>query len=118
MANYSKVSISDEPRTEFHDQLGLTGAEISVNNFPAGANVPFIHSHKKNEEIYIILSGKGKMIVDDDEIEIAAGDILRVAPEGKRQLFAAEDADLSYACIQVKSESLDAYTADDAIIYE
>ncbi len=33
MANYSKVSISDEPRTEFHDQLGLTGAEISVNNF-------------------------------------------------------------------------------------
>ena len=58
------------------------------------------------------------MIVDDDEIELAAGDILRVAPEGKRQLFAAEDADLSYECVQVKSESLDAYTADDAIIYE
>lgn len=118
MANYSKISISDEPRTEFHDQLGLTGAEISVNNFPAGAGVPFVHAHKENEEIYIILSGKGKMIVDDAEIELNEGDILRVAPEGKRQLFAAEDSDLRYACIQVKTDSLEAYTADDAIMYE
>ena len=60
MKNYSKVSVGAGARTELHDKLGLTGAEISVNSMPAGASVPFVHAHKQNEEIYGILSGKGK----------------------------------------------------------
>ena len=60
MRNFTKVSVAQDARTELHDKLSLTGAEISVNNLPAGAGVPFVHSHKKNEEIYIILSGQGK----------------------------------------------------------
>ena len=55
MSNYSKWNAKQDPRTELHDVLGLTGAEISINNLPAGVGVPFVHSHKKNEEIYIIL---------------------------------------------------------------
>ena len=110
MANYSKVSVANDPRTELHDSLGLTGAEISINHLPAGASVPFVHYHKTNEEIYIILSGKGKAVVDGEDIELAAGDI------GKRQFFAAADSEISYACIQVRAGSLEAYTADDAVI--
>ena len=49
---------------EIHEKLSLTGAEISLNELPAGANVPFVHSHKENEEIYGILSGNGKAIID------------------------------------------------------
>ena len=116
MSNYRKVSVADDPRTELHDQLGLTGAEISINHLPAGAGVPFVHYHKNNEEIYIILSGKGKAVVDGEEIALAAGDIVRIAPEGKRQFSAAEDSEISYACIQVKAGSLGAYTAEDAVI--
>lgn len=116
MANYSKISVADDPRTELHDQLGLTGAEISINHLPAGAGVPFVHSHKSNEEIYIILSGKGKAVVDGDTMELAAGDIVRISPSGKRQFFAAEDSGISYACIQVREGSLGGYTADDAVI--
>lgn len=116
MANYSKVSVANDPRTELHDQLGLTGAEISINHLPAGTGVPFVHSHKANEEIYIILSGRGKAVVDGNTVELAAGDIVRISPEGKRQFFAADDAEISYACIQVKAGSLGAYTADDATI--
>ena len=48
MSNYSKVSVANEPRTELHDQLGLTGAETSINHLPAGASVPFVHYHKTN----------------------------------------------------------------------
>ena len=54
MANYSKTSVADAERVELHDQLGLTGAEVSINILPAGASVPFVHSHKENEEIYAI----------------------------------------------------------------
>ena len=116
MSNYTKVSTANDPRTELHDLLGLTGAEISVNHFPAGAGVPFVHSHKANEEIYIILSGKGTAVIDGDTVELAAGDFVRIAPEGKRQFTAAADSELSYVCIQVKAGSLEAYTAEDAII--
>ena len=47
MRNFTKVHVAQDARTELHDKLSLTGAEISVNNLPAGAGVPFVHSHKK-----------------------------------------------------------------------
>lgn len=116
MANFSKVHVGEDARTELHDQLGLTGAEVSVNNLPAGAGVPFVHSHKKNEEIYLILSGKGKAVIDGETVELEAGDWVRIAPAAKRQFSAAADSPISYVCIQVRENSLEEYTADDAVM--
>ena len=79
--------------------------------------VPFVHSHKTNEEIYGILSGNGKVVIDGEEIALTAGDWLRISPAAKRQFFAAEDAGISYVCIQAKENSLGGFTADDAVIY-
>lgn len=74
MANFSKVSVASDARVELHDLLSLTGAEVSVNHLPAGAGVPFVHAHKQNEEIYGILEGKGKVVIDRETVELAAGD--------------------------------------------
>ena len=115
MSNYTKIGKVEGARTELHDRLGLTGAEISVNTLPAGASVPFVHAQKGNEEIYFILSGKGKVIVDGEDVDLNEGDWIRIAPAGKRQFFASSDSPISYICIQVKADSLGAYTADDAI---
>lgn len=116
MANYTKTNVGNEARVELHNQLGLTGAEISVNQLPAGASVPFVHAHKQNEEIYGILAGKGKAVIDGEEVTLAAGDWLKVAPKAKRQFFAAADSGITYVCIQVKENSLEGFTADDAVI--
>lgn len=116
MSNFSKVRVTQDARTELHDKLSLTGAEVSINNLPAGASVPFIHSHKKNEEIYVILAGKGKAVIDEETVELAAGDWVRISPVAKRQFFAAEDSEISFACIQVKENSLEGYTKDDGIV--
>ena len=116
MKNYSKVSVAKDARIELHDQLGLTGAEISINNLPAGANVPFVHSHKQNEEIYAILAGRGHAEIDGETINIAEGDWMRVAPAAKRQFFAAADSPITFVCMQVKSNSLEGYTMTDAIV--
>ena len=89
MASYTKMTVGKENRTELHEKLALTGAEISLNTLPAGANVPFVHSHKANEEIYGVLSGKGKVVIDGEEISLAAGDWLKISPVAKRQFFAA-----------------------------
>lgn len=116
MANFDKVSVAADARTELHDKLSLTGAEISINHLPAGAGVPFVHAHKNNEEVYAILSGKGKANIDGEEIALAAGDWIRISPAAKRQFSAADDAGICFACIQVKENSLGGYTQDDAII--
>ena len=116
MANFNKVSVASDARTELHDKLSLTGAEISINNLPAGAGVPFVHSHKNNEEIYAILTGKGKAVIDGETVELAAGDWIRISPAAKRQFFASEYTAISFACIQVKENSLEGYTKDDAVM--
>lgn len=116
MANYTKTTIGNENRIELHEKLSLTGAEISLNKLPAGANVPFVHSHKENEEIYGILSGKGKAIIDGEEISLSTGDWLKIAPAAKRQFFASDISGITYICIQVKENSLEHFTAEDAII--
>ena len=35
----------------------------------------------------------------------------------KRQFFAASNSEITYICIQVKENSLEGYTATDAVIY-
>lgn len=117
MKNYAKTNIGNEGRVELHEKLSLTGAEISINRLPAGAGVPFVHSHKSNEEIYGVISGKGKAVIDGEEVALAEGDWLRVAPKAKRQFSAAADSGITFVCIQVKENSLGGFTADDAVVY-
>ena len=114
MANFNKISVASDARTELHDKLNLTGAEISVNNLLAGAGVPFVHYHKKNEEIYFVTAGKGTVVIDGQTVELAAGDWLRIAPAARRQFSAAANEGISFICIQVRENSLEEYTADDA----
>lgn len=118
MNNFSKVSVGQDARTELHDKLSLTGAEVSINNLPAGTGVPFIHSHKNNEEIYAILSGQGKVVIDGEEIGLATGDWIRISPAAKRQFFASDDQAMSFVCIQVKENSLEGFTMDDGVVVE
>ena len=111
MKNYQKVNVpAGEARVELHDSLNLTGAEVSISNLPAGAGVPFVHSHKQNEEIYAVLSGRGTMVVDGETVE------LQVAPAGERQLSAAADSAISVICIQVKAGSLEGFTMTDGVV--
>lgn len=98
-------------------ELGLTGCEISLNFTKAGEFVPFVHSHKLNEEVYVIVSGNGKFMVDGDEFAIQEGSIICVAPAGERAIK-AEDKDLVYLCVQVQAGSLKQASMEDGIINE
>lgn len=116
MANFNKISVKGGGRVELHDALHLTGAEVSVNELPQGASVPFVHAHRQNEEIYGILEGEGVAEIDGTSVPLAAGDWLRISPAAKRRFFASEKSAIKYICIQVKENSLGGYTAADAVI--
>ncbi len=116
---YKAVSIGDIQalrRITLHDELALTGSEISINELPPGASIPFVHAHKRNEEVYIIVKGKGRFYVDGDEFEIAEGSVVRVDPIGERCLTADSQSPLRYICVQAEAKSLVQFTKDDGIL--
>ena len=54
--------------------------------------------------------------MDNEEINLVTGDWVRISPVAERQFFASNDESISYICIQVKENSLENFTATDAII--
>jgi len=63
-----------------------------------------------------VLAGKGVMNIDGEDVELQAGDWLRVDPAAKRQLRAATDSPITVICIQTRAGSLETFTATDAVI--
>lgn len=100
------------------DATGSTSCEISFGTLPSGAVVPFFHSHKKNEENYIILSGSGKFQIDNEVFEVAEGSVIRVSTNCDRNLKCTSSEPMTYICIQAKENSLGGYTMEDAEITE
>ena len=100
------------------DATGATSCEISFGTLPSGQAVPFFHSHKANEENYIILSGSGRFQVNDDVFDIAEGSVIRVSPGCDRNLKCTSAEPMTYIRIQAKSGSLEGYTMTDAEMTE
>ena len=101
------------------EATGATSCEISFGTLPTGASVPFFHSHKANEENYIILSGSGKFQVDDNIFDIAEGSVIRVSTDCDRNLRCTSTETMTCICIQAKEGSLGGYTMTDAsLIYQ
>lgn len=118
MANYQRIALGDiskQGRLTLHNDLALTGSEISINELPAGVAVPFVHAHKQNEEVYLVLSGKGLFYLDGEELAIGEGDVLRVDPAAKRCIKADAGSALRFVCIQTKANSLTQFTETDGM---
>lgn len=117
--NYRMSSIGDIRtlgRVTLKDALTLTGSEISVNELPPGVSVPFVHSHKRNEEVYIVLKGKGRFYIDGEELQVEEGNAIRVDPAGARCLKADGQTPIRYLCIQTEANSLVQFTQSDGVI--
>lgn len=98
------------------DCAGTTGCEISFSTLNPGEAAPFFHSHKQNEEVYLILRGSGDFQVDDTAFPIAEGSIVRVATHCNRSLRCTSAEGMLYLCIQVKEGSLEQCTLNDGVI--
>jgi uncharacterized cupin superfamily protein len=119
--NYKAASIGDVQtlgRVTLNAEFGLTGSEISINELPAGASLPFVHAHKKNEEVYVILKGNGKFYVDGDEFDVSEGSVIRVDPDGARCLKADANSPIRYLCVQATANSLVQFTQHDGFLVE
>jgi mannose-6-phosphate isomerase-like protein (cupin superfamily) len=71
--------------------LGCTMAGIGVEKLPAGVRTPFGHTHTRQEEIYVIAEGSGRIKLDDEVRDLRQWDILRVGPGVMRNFEGGPD---------------------------
>jgi mannose-6-phosphate isomerase-like protein (cupin superfamily) len=64
---------------------------VSHHVLHPGKRQPFAHRHREAEEIYVVLSGSGRIKLDDDVVDIGAMDAIRIAPETTRAIEAGPD---------------------------
>jgi mannose-6-phosphate isomerase-like protein (cupin superfamily) len=58
--------------------LGLEHSGISYQKLAPGFRAPFGHTHDKQEELYVVVSGSGRAKVGDDVVDLKQWDALRV----------------------------------------
>jgi mannose-6-phosphate isomerase-like protein (cupin superfamily) len=71
--------------------LGLEKSGMSYQRIAPNFRQPFQHSHKQQEEVYVVLSGSAKAIFDDETVELGAWDAIRLPPETTRCLEAGPE---------------------------
>ena len=60
--------------------LELEKSGLSYQRVPPGHRFPYGHTHRTQEEVYVVVSGSGRMKVDDEIVELETWDAIRVAP--------------------------------------
>ena len=65
--------------------LGVSSFGINAITFEPGQRNR-IHRHRVQEEVYVVLEGTLTLMVEGEPIEYVVGDVVRVAPEVRRQL--------------------------------
>jgi mannose-6-phosphate isomerase-like protein (cupin superfamily) len=64
---------------------------ISLFRYGSGYRSPIGHRHREQEEAYVVVSGSGRVKLDDEILELRQWDVLRVAPHVVRSFEAGPD---------------------------
>ena len=60
--------------------LELEESGLTYQRVPSGYRFPYGHTHKEQEEVFVVLHGGGKMKLDDEIVELKEFDAVRVPP--------------------------------------
>ncbi|MFZ2050011.1 MAG: cupin domain-containing protein [Solirubrobacteraceae bacterium] len=71
----------------------LDSRDLGVSLFRYAPNMrsPFAHSHREQEEAYLVVSGSGRVLLDEEVHELRQWDLMRVSPEVVRAFEAGPD---------------------------
>lgn len=60
--------------------LELEHSGLSYQRVPPNYRFPYGHTHRTQEEVYVVVRGSGRMKVDEEIVELTEWDAVRVAP--------------------------------------
>ena len=73
------------------EELDAEQTGVSYQVLRPGKRQAFGHRHDKAEEVYVVLSGSGRVRLDDEIIDVARLDAIRVEPRVTRAFEAGPD---------------------------
>jgi mannose-6-phosphate isomerase-like protein (cupin superfamily) len=82
------------PGLEFRAATGMLGLEqsgLTYQRIPPGYRFPYGHTHRTQEEVYVVVRGSGRMKVGDEIVEVRELDAVRVPPGTWRGYEAGPD---------------------------
>jgi quercetin dioxygenase-like cupin family protein len=71
----------------------LDSRDLGVSRFRYAANVRsrMGHSHREQEEAYVVVAGSGRVLLDDEAHDLKQWDVVRVSPEVVRAFEAGPE---------------------------
>ena len=73
------------------EELDAKATGLSYQVLKPGKRQQFGHKHDKAEEVYVVLSGSGRVRLDDEIVELSELDAIRVEPRVMRAFEAGPD---------------------------
>ena len=64
---------------------------VSLFRYAPGLRSPMAHSHREQEEAYVVVAGSGRILLDNETEDLRTWDVVRVAPEVVRAFEAGSD---------------------------
>src|SRR3954451_22810686 len=64
---------------------------VSYFHYEAGTRAPYGHKHEVQEEVYVVVSGSGRLRLGDDVVDVRQWDAVRIAPKVMRGFEAGPD---------------------------
>ena len=87
-----KFGFSETQEAHFaRKDLDAEATGLAYHVVKPGKRQGFGHRHERAEEIYVVLSGRGRMKLDDEIVDVEAFDAIRVAPQVARAFEAGDD---------------------------
>ena len=88
----AEAGLSDSLEARFaHEDLGSETSGISYQVVKAGQRQPFAHRHGEMEEIYVVISGSGRVKLDDEVEDLGPLDAVRISPSVVRAFEGGDD---------------------------
>jgi quercetin dioxygenase-like cupin family protein len=71
--------------------LGSRDLGVSLFRYAPNLRSPMGHSHREQEEAYVVVAGSGRVLLNDEVHDLRQWDVVRVAPEVVRAFEAGPD---------------------------
>jgi mannose-6-phosphate isomerase-like protein (cupin superfamily) len=104
MADYTRVNLRSDVQ-DMAPKFGMEGIEsrfartnlelensgLSYFRLEGGFRTPFGHTHSEQEEVYVVISGSARVALDDEVVEVAQWDAIRIPKGTMRGMEAGDD---------------------------
>jgi uncharacterized cupin superfamily protein len=105
MAEFTKLNLKDDvenaserfglaPQMEARfarRAMGLEGGGFSYQKLAPDFRAPLAHRHERQEEVYVIVSGGGRIKIEDEVHDLRQWDVVRLPPQTARAFEAGPD---------------------------